>query len=281
LAKAIATGETREIARAKLAAGLREYSVLGPATTIPFLIDAVDHPIFSSGSATTSFIADAFPDGWKPVRPQVRLARAAAALLVLEVLPASAKTPSAWTKLTGFRVLGPAGGLSETRLLAIEEGKTVALIVKARPDGERRVLDEEGEIALKVRSNGNSVEVEADERILRGVFERTNGRVRLTLAGDTCDIGLEAEVALLAGATAGAGGSGAVLATMPGVVAEVRVSAGDTVDAGHVVVVLESMKLFSSLKAEIAGVVADVSCRPGETVMAGKRLVLIESQAGP
>jgi 3-methylcrotonyl-CoA carboxylase alpha subunit len=163
-------------------------------------------------------------------------------------------------------------------LLAIEEGNTVALSVKARPDGGRLVVDEEGEIALKVRSNGNRVEVEAEERILRGAFERTNGRVRLTLAGETCDVGLEAEVARSAGATAGAGGSGAVLATMPGVVAEVRVSAGDAVEVGQVVVVLESMKLFSSLKAEIAGIVADVSCQPGETVMAGKRLVLIEPQ---
>jgi 3-methylcrotonyl-CoA carboxylase alpha subunit len=279
LAKAIASGAIREIARAKLAAGLREYSVLGPATTIPFLIDAVEHPLFSAGKATTGFIAEAFPDGWKVVRPQARLARAAAALLMLDALPRNAQAPSAWTSLSGFRVLGPAGGLSETRLLAIEEGRTVALTVKARPDGERCVCDDEGEIALKVRSNGNSVEVEAEERVLRGVFERTDGRVRLTLAGETCDVGLEAEVALSAGAAAGAGGSGAVLATMPGVVAEVRVSAGEAVEAGQIVVVLESMKLFSSLKAEIAGVVTEVSCRPGETVMAGKRLVLIEAKA--
>ena len=98
------------------------------------------------------------------------------------------------------------------------------------------------------------------------------------LAGEACDIGLEAEVARSAGAASASGASGAVLATMPGVVAEVRVSAGETVDAGQVMVVLESMKLFSSLKAEIAGVVADVACKAGETVMAGKRLVLIEPQ---
>jgi 3-methylcrotonyl-CoA carboxylase alpha subunit len=279
LAKAIASGATREIARAKLAAGLREYSVLGPATTIPFLIDAVEHPIFAAGKATTGFIADAFPDGWKVARPQTRLARAAAALLMLDALPPYAQAPSAWTRLAGFRLLGPAGGLSETRLLAIEEGKIVALTVKARPDGERHVVDEEGEIALKVRSNGNSVEVEADQRVLRGVFERTNKQIRLTLAGETCDVALEAEVARSAGSAAGAGGSGAVLASMPGVVAEVRVSAGDLIDAGQIVVVLESMKLFSSLKAEIAGVVTEVSCQPGETVMAGKRLVLIEPKA--
>jgi 3-methylcrotonyl-CoA carboxylase alpha subunit len=278
LAKAIAAGETREIVCAKLAAGLREYAVLGPATTILFLIDAVEHPIFSTGKATTNFIAEAFPGGWKPVRPQARLARAAAALLMLDALPSGAQPSSAWTRLSGFRVLGPAGGLSETRWLAVEEGNTVALSVKARPSGERLVCDAEGEIALKIRSNGNRVEVEADERILRGVFERVDGRVRLTLAGETCDIGLQAEVALSLAGTAGSAGSGAVLATMPGVVAEVRVSAGDAVEAGQIVAVLESMKLFSSLKAEIAGIVVDVSCRPGETVMAGKRLVLIEPQ---
>ena len=280
LAKAIAAGETREMVCTRLAAGLRDYSILGPATTIPFLIDAVEHPIFAAGKATTSFIAEAFPDGWKPARPKARLARAAAALLMLDDLQAHAQTTSAWNSLSGFRVLGPAGGLSETRLLAIEEGKTFALTVKAHPNGERCVFDDEGEIALKVRSNGNSVEVESEERVRRGVFERTSGRVRLTLAGETCDVGLEAEVARQVGAGAGGGGSGAILATMPGVVAEVRVSAGDNVEAGQVMVVLESMKLFSSLKAEIAGVVADVSCKPGETVMAGKRLVLIEAQAG-
>jgi 3-methylcrotonyl-CoA carboxylase alpha subunit len=276
LAKAIAFGEHRDAACSMLAAGLRDYSVLGPATTISFLINAVEHPIFAAGMATTSFIAEAFPDGWKPVRPHARLARAAAALLMLDAPQAVTPPPSAWDQLLGFRILGPAGGLSETRLLAIEEGKTVALTVKAVVTGERHVHDDEGEIVLKVRGNGNAVEVESDERLWRGMFEKTDGRVRLTLAGETCDIGLEAEVARVAGEAAGGGGSGAILATMPGVVAEVKVSAGDTVELGQVMVVLESMKLFSSLKAEVAGVVIDVSCKPGETVMAGKRLVLIE-----
>ena len=63
---------------------------------------------------------------------------------------------------------------------------------------------------------------------------------------------------------------------MPGVVAEVRVTPGDVVEAGQVVAVLESMKLFTSLPAGIGGMVADIACQPGDTVQAGKRLVLIE-----
>ena len=101
-------------------------------------------------------------------------------------------------------------------------------------------------------------------------------RVRLTLEGESFDIriGSEARPATTAG---GAGaGSGAVLAPMPGVVAEVRVTPGDQVAAGQIVIVLESMKLFTSLSAGVDGVVTDIACRPGDTVQAGKRLVLIE-----
>ena len=66
---------------------------------------------------------------------------------------------------------------------------------------------------------------------------------------------------------------------MPGVVAEVRVREGDRVEAGQVLVVLESMKLFVSLEAEIDGTVVRVECRPNETVAAGRRLVTIEDGA--
>lgn len=66
---------------------------------------------------------------------------------------------------------------------------------------------------------------------------------------------------------------------MPGVVAEVRVGPGDRVEAGQVVIVLESMKLFTSLSAGVGGVVTEVSCQPGDTVQAGKRLALIETSS--
>jgi 3-methylcrotonyl-CoA carboxylase alpha subunit len=68
---------------------------------------------------------------------------------------------------------------------------------------------------------------------------------------------------------------------MPGVVAEVRAREGERVEAGQVLVVLESMKLFVPLRAEIGGTVARIECRPGETVAAGRRLVAIETSAAP
>ena len=275
LAKAIAAGETREIARAKLVAGLRDFAIFGPATTIPFLIDALETPIFASGRATTRFIDDAFPLGWSPVRPHARIARAAAALLALAAPPAEPRTPSAWTRLSGFRILGPAGGAAETRLVATEGGAMFPLAVRAE-GATRRVHDEQSEMAMDLRVEGQNVEIETEGRILRSVFERSADRVRLTLGGEMYDIGIEPEAAVVARAKHGGAGSGAVLAPMPGVVAEVKVAVGDVVEVGQVLVVLESMKLFTSLSAEIAGSVSDIACKPGETVSAGKRLVLIE-----
>ena len=276
LAKAIAAGPDRATACARLAAGLRDFAILGPATTLPFLIDAVEHPIFAAGKATTRFIEDAFPDGWTAKRPRQRLARAAAALLWLEKQKAARPNVDAWSSLAGFRLLAPAGGAATSRLIAEEEDGTTKLEVRLLPDGRRIVLDSDGEIELAVHIGADSFELTFEDRLLRGSHATTDGLVRLMLDGESFAIRIGSEARPAAAAGGGGAGSGAILAPMPGVVAEVRVAPGDRVEAGQVVVVLESMKLFTSLSAGIDGVVADIACGPGETVQAGKRLVLIE-----
>ncbi len=276
LAKAIAAGPDRATACARLAAGLRDFAILGPATTLLFLIDAVEHPLFAQGKATTRFIEDAFPYGWTAKRPRQRLARAVAALLWLEKRKTTRPSVDAWNTLSGFRMLAPAGGVATSRLIAGEEGGETKLEVRLQPDGRRIVLDADGEIELALRIGPERFELFFEDRLLRGSHAMAGERVRLTLEGESFDIriGSEARPATTAG---GAGaGSGAVLAPMPGVVAEVRVTPGDQVAAGQIVIVLESMKLFTSLSAGVDGVVTDIACRPGDTVQAGKRLVLIE-----
>ena len=276
LAKAIAAGPDRATACARLAAGLRDFAILGPATTLPFLIDAVEHPLFAQGKATTRFIEEAFPDGWTAKRPRQRLARAVAALLWLEQQKAARPHVDAWNSLAGFRLLAPAGGVATSRLLAEEEDGTTKLEVRLLPDGRRLVIDAEGETELALRISAGSFELTCDDRLLRGSHAASGERIRLSLDGETFEIGIGSEARPAAASGNGSAGSGAVLAPMPGVVAEVRAAPGDRVEAGQVVIVLESMKLFTSLTAGIDGVVSEVACQPGETVQAGKRIVLIE-----
>ncbi len=278
LCKAIAAGETREAARVRLVRGLRAFALLGPATTLPFLADALAHPIFARGEATTRFIEDAFPDGWQPARRHHRLARVVAAVLGTGT-PAAA-VASAWTTLAGFRVLGPAGGLAQAALAVAEAGEVTAaaVTVTALPDGRRQAEDEAGTLVLAVEERGGALRVEAEGRVLSGWQARTEDAVLLLLDGETYRFAVTPAVRASRGGGSGAG-SGAVLAPMPGVVAELRVREGEAVAAGQVVAVLESMKLFTSLPAGIAGRVAAIDAAPGETVPAGRRLLLIEPDA--
>jgi biotin carboxyl carrier protein len=78
------------------------------------------------------------------------------------------------------------------------------------------------------------------------------------------------------GAAAPAGAEGALTAMMPSKVIAVHGEAGDRVQAGQVVLILEAMKMESELKAPRDGVVKAVNCRQGESVDPGVPLVVIE-----
>jgi len=72
---------------------------------------------------------------------------------------------------------------------------------------------------------------------------------------------------------------GALRAPMPSVVVEVRVRVGDRVEKGQPVVVLESMKTETVLRALVDGVVSAVGCKKGEMVEEGRELVDIAEGA--
>jgi acetyl-CoA carboxylase biotin carboxylase subunit len=60
LSKLVVWGSDREEARKRMTAALNEYVILGIKTTIPFLIDVLNHPKFISGDTATDFIGSHF-----------------------------------------------------------------------------------------------------------------------------------------------------------------------------------------------------------------------------
>jgi len=74
------------------------------------------------------------------------------------------------------------------------------------------------------------------------------------------------------------GAKGALKAPMPSLVVEVRVKVGDRVEKGQAVVVIESMKTETVLRADAAGMVKAVGCKAGEMVEEGRELVDIEAE---
>ena len=78
------------------------------------------------------------------------------------------------------------------------------------------------------------------------------------------------------GAGAEQGGRAQVKAPMPGKVVRVLVEAGQAVEAGQGLVVVEAMKMQNELKSPKSGTVAELRAEAGATVNAGDVLAVIE-----
>jgi biotin carboxyl carrier protein len=68
-------------------------------------------------------------------------------------------------------------------------------------------------------------------------------------------------------------------APLSGVVVEVRVSPGDVVAQGDVLMVIEAMKMLNELRARVPGVIANVNGEQGERVEIGTALIEVHEQA--
>jgi acetyl-CoA/propionyl-CoA carboxylase biotin carboxyl carrier protein len=78
------------------------------------------------------------------------------------------------------------------------------------------------------------------------------------------------------GASARAAGSGAVVVPMQGTIVKVLVSEGDEVEAGQTVCVLEAMKMENNIAADKSGTVKEVKVTAGQSVGSGDVVVVID-----
>ncbi len=73
---------------------------------------------------------------------------------------------------------------------------------------------------------------------------------------------------------------GEVRTPMPGRVVRVAVEAGQAVEVGELLAVVEAMKMENEFRAEVAGTVREVAVAAGQSVEAGALLVTIEPARG-
>lgn len=67
-----------------------------------------------------------------------------------------------------------------------------------------------------------------------------------------------------------------VLATMAGVVLAIHVQPGDRIEAGHDVILLESMKMEIPIQSEYPGTVKEIKVEEGSFVEEGAVLIELE-----
>ena len=121
---------------------------------------------------------------------------------------------------------------------------------------------------LKVNGTAHNVELVGDQALVDGIgyaFE---------VEWPTDDSGIVG--AGVGAASAGEAVEGSVIAIMPGKIVRVDVQEGDEVQAGQVVAILEAMKMENELTAPAGGVVKEIFVSPGASVEQGQAVIQIE-----
>ncbi|CAG0934354.1 geranyl-CoA carboxylase alpha subunit [Rhodocyclaceae bacterium] len=267
LAKIIAHGKTREEARQKLVAALRDTTALGVTTNKAFLAGCLEHPEFTARRATTDFIAAHFaPQADADPRSELL---AAAALVLAQKSAARLPQPelafwrSSGAATTHF-TLGLGTRAVSLRLTSLGNNRFEAAVGEVR--NEIELIDATGD-AWRIAFAGLHLAV-------RHAFD-AEGRLHLEVDG------VQAVITDLtmqpAQSRESASSSGRLTPPMNGRVVAVLAEAGARVKRGQGLIVLESMKMEHTLAAPCDGVLAELTCAVGEQVAPGKLLARVEA----
>jgi geranyl-CoA carboxylase alpha subunit len=251
LAKLIASGPDRQTALRRLTLGLQQTAILGLTTNRRFLIALLAHPAMVAGEVRTDLLGSpAAAELLRPTPPSADTLAAAALCL----LPGGA----------GFR----SAHVAPQPVLLDVDGEVIRVSIDGSgvtlPDGTTRagrLLPGEG-VRRRLILDG----------IIRDVFLAREGQT-LHLSHGVDTVAVRLAVPRASGEVAG---SGTVTAPGAGSVIAVLVGEGDRVAVGDALVVLEAMKLETTLRASVAGRVASVRVAVGQQVKTRQVVVIIE-----
>jgi 3-methylcrotonyl-CoA carboxylase alpha subunit len=278
IAKLIVWDENRTTALARLREALAHCEIEGPKSNIAFLERLVRHPAIVDGTIDTGYL-DRHLDEFLP-QPQaddtLLLGAAIATLLWQESrqrdrAATSADPTSPWAIADGWR-LGHAG----KRLLAfLHRGERIELTAQGS-DGEYRVIHRENlTVVSGARLADGVLQARLDAHARRFLVQLDDTRV-LVHDGERRLQLQPVGVYRRDGSGRGAGDN-RLQAPMPGRVVLVKARPGDAVVTGQELLVIEAMKMELALKAPRDGVVAEVRASEGDFVEADAVLVTLEA----
>ncbi|MEA2626021.1 MAG: acetyl-CoA/propionyl-CoA carboxylase, biotin carboxylase, biotin carboxyl carrier protein [Candidatus Binatota bacterium] len=159
------------------------------------------------------------------------------------------------------------------KLLVVEANEPIEVDASPAADGREVRI---GETSWRVSSLAAATPAGAalvDDHPVRYLALREGKVVRISVQGECYDFDFSGKAAVRRGGTSLA--SPETRAPMPGKVLKVEVSVGSRVEPGTALLILEAMKMETTLYAEVAGIVSHVDARPDEMVDPGKVLVRV------
>ncbi|WP_312596443.1 acetyl/propionyl/methylcrotonyl-CoA carboxylase subunit alpha [Stutzerimonas nitrititolerans] len=271
LGKLIAWGENREEARLRLLAMLDETCVGGVRTNLAFLRRVIGHPAFAAAELDTGFIPRHEADLMRTPGELPDAFWQLAAKLFVETEPTHIRNDdvhSPWAKRAGLRLGMPA--LIRVHLSCNGECRTVRVTNEAalRRSELARECSVDGPRSVGFASKLAPTEGRRSPKAIRQgdtLYQEWNGELQAITVFDP-----------IAAAEASHQQHGGLSAPMSGSIVRVLVEAGQSVEAGSVLIVMEAMKMEHSIRAAQAGVVKSLLCSEGE--MVGEGAVLLEME---
>ena len=277
IAKLIAWDRDRSAALERLREALGEFEVAGPATNVAFLLRLAQNQAFVRAELDTGLIERCRGELTAPPGPPGEGALALAALTVLLQLgaPARGKLPpgepsSPWSFGDGWRL-----NRDNHHVLVFREGERQHAVTAHRR-GEVFELELGGRRrSLKgYRMEGGKLTVRLDDASVAGRVARVGSHFDVFLPGEHYCLELHDPLLQELQVEAHAGG---LAAPMPGKIIAIFVQAGDKVEKGAPLLILEAMKMEHTIEAPARGRIARVRCRVGEQV--AERAELIDFEA--
>ena len=260
IAKVIAIGDDRETARRRLIRSLERTRLAGLASNRGYLSRALKSLDFIAGRVTTDWVDGQDGQLEPPSLEHSRWAPAAA------ILAGALDGQGLHTPILGH----PAR-------LSIDDGAGAQSVPCRVSRSVGGWIVESGEISqrisrLELAGHWLTVEVAGHRRRLM----LTHSSDGLWLGDETGDLHI-VDQTLAPPASTESAGIGEVRIPMDGTVIEVRVSAGDKVKQGQAVLVMEAMKMETTLRAGTDGTIGDMNLEPGDSVRKGQVVTVISA----
>jgi geranyl-CoA carboxylase alpha subunit len=273
-AKVIAWGEDRETARNRLLHALEQTTFLGVINNKDYLSAILSHEAFMSGDFSTAFIGQYFPqEQIAAIKPSLRhLALATVALYLDDAQRLSAEHGLA-PEFIGWHSSheSPANYKLKWR----EQETALNVLVHDGHHFSIDIADTRIEIEV-VRALAHEFHYIVDGVQGKAIIAHHGDMVWLTTEGTTqpyTDISLAPALGVAPGA------DGRIVANSDGKIVAVHVQAGDKVEKGKTLVVLEAMKMEFQLITPVAGSIETVSVKPGDQVKGRQLLVQVKPDA--
>lgn len=212
--------------------------------------------------------------GKTPVKPDPEIVKLAAKQMELEPTTQSPLEINDADKTKG---LGPAKKqLEDEGIETTPENIFIAATCK-----EKGIMYLKGEAKVNVRKNEKAASASSGGGAADGYTVTVGGKkyaVKLdgekaTVNGKSYDISIAEGAGGPASAASAGGAATAVKAPLPGLILDIKVSEGDSVAEGDILLVMEAMKMESPVKAPAAGTVASIAVSKGDQVNAEQLLV--------